>query len=136
MEWMQIKKVSHQRNDSPFSYHLFLKSEIENAIEKGQLKKYHYNFLRNILEKTSTFLGYENWGELLPKTNDGKTDPYESRIMALCQMLWSIPDRNIFCPVFHEQNPIESRCFRWFLRSGLFNKNIIRRLKFTKLLKL
>lgn len=55
---------------------------------------------------------------------------------ALCQMLWSIPDRNIFCPVFHEQNPIESRCFRWFLRSGLFNKNIIRRLKFTKLLKL
>ena len=56
--------------------------------------------------------------------------------LALCQMLWSIPDRNIFCPVFHEQNPIESRCFRWFLRSGLFNKNIIRRLKFTKLLKL
>lgn len=55
---------------------------------------------------------------------------------ALCQMLWSIPDRNIFCPVFHAQNPIESRCFRWFLRSGLFNKNIIRRLKFTKLLKL
>ena len=55
---------------------------------------------------------------------------------ALCQMLWSIPDRNIFCPVFHEQNPIESRCFRWFLRSGLFNKNIIRRLKFTKFLKL
>ena len=71
----------NQRNDSPFSYHLFLKSEIENAIEKGQLKKYHYNFLRNILEKTSTFLGYENWGELLPKTNDGKTDPYESRII-------------------------------------------------------
>ena len=61
---------------------------------------------------------------------------YEDNLLALCQMLWSIPDRNIFCPVFHEQNPIESRCFRWFLRSGLFNKNIIRRLKFTKLLKL
>lgn len=71
----------NQRSDSPFSYHLFLKSEIENAIEKGQLKKYHYNFLRNILEKTSTFLGYENWGELLPKTKDGETDPYESRII-------------------------------------------------------
>ena len=26
-------------------------------------------------------MGYENWGELLPKTNDGKTDPYESRII-------------------------------------------------------
>ena len=70
-----------QRNDSPFSYHLFLKTEIEKAIETGQLKKYHFNFLRNILEKTSTFLGYENWGELLPKMEDGRANPYESRII-------------------------------------------------------
>src|SRR5690606_29735385 len=53
-----------QSNDSPFSYHLFLKTEIEKAIETGELKKYHFNFLRNILEKTSTFLGYGTWGEL------------------------------------------------------------------------
>lgn len=70
-----------QRNDSPFSYHLFLKSEIEKAIETGQLKKYHFNFLRNILEKTSTFLGYDNWGELLPKDTIGRTNPYETRII-------------------------------------------------------
>ena len=70
-----------QSTDAPFSYHLFLKSEIEKAIETGQVQKYHFNFFRNILEKTSTFLGYENWGEILPKTADGKTDPYESRII-------------------------------------------------------
>lgn len=70
-----------QSNDAPFSYHLFLKTAIEKAIESGQVQKYHFNFLRNILEKTSTFLGYENWGELLPKTEDGKTNPYESRII-------------------------------------------------------
>ena len=70
-----------QNNDSPFSYHLFLKLEIEKAIKSGQLKKYHFNFLRNILEKTSTFLGYSNWGEILPKTNDGTTKSYESRII-------------------------------------------------------
>lgn len=45
------------------------------------MKKYHFNFLRNILEKTSTFLGYENWGELLPKMEDGRANPYESRII-------------------------------------------------------
>ncbi len=45
------------------------------------MKKYHFNFLRNILEKTSTFLGYDNWGELLPKMEDGRTNPYESRII-------------------------------------------------------
>jgi len=70
-----------QPNDSPFSYHLYLKSELEKAIENGQMSKYHFNFLRNILEKTSTFLGYKKWGDLLPKTDDGKTNPYEARII-------------------------------------------------------
>lgn len=70
-----------QSNDSPFSYHLYLKSELERAIENRQMSKYHFNFLRNILEKTSTFLGYKKWGDLLPKTDDGRTNPYEARII-------------------------------------------------------
>jgi hypothetical protein len=70
-----------QPHDSPFSYHLYLKTELEKAIETGQLNKYHFNFLRNILEKTSTFLGYQNWTELLPPAEDGRTNPYESRII-------------------------------------------------------
>lgn len=74
-------QLVQQPNDSPFSYHLYLKSELEKAIESDQLSKYHFNFLRNILEKTSTFLGYKKWGDLLPKTDDGKTNPYETRII-------------------------------------------------------
>ena len=74
-------QLVQQSNDSPFSYHLYLKSELEKAIENGQISKYHFNFLRNILEKTSTFLGYKKWGDLLPKTDDGKTNPYEARII-------------------------------------------------------
>lgn len=70
-----------QSSDSPFSYHLYLKSELEKAIESGQISKYHFNFLRNILEKTSTFLGYKKWGDLLPRTDDGKPNPYEARII-------------------------------------------------------
>jgi hypothetical protein len=72
-----------QTSDSPFSYHLYLKSELERAIAIGQVSKYHFNFLRNLLEKTSTFLGYEKWGDLLPKTDDGKANPYEARILNL-----------------------------------------------------
>ena len=74
-------QLVNQPNDSPFSYHLYLKSELEKVIESGQLSKYHFNFLRNILEKTSTFLGYKKWGDLLPKNDDGKTNPYEARII-------------------------------------------------------
>lgn len=74
-------QLIQQPNDSPLSYHLFLKSELEKAVETGQIHKYHFNFLRNILEKTSTFLGYQKWGDLLPQTNDGRPNPYESRII-------------------------------------------------------
>jgi wobble nucleotide-excising tRNase len=70
-----------QPNDSPFSYHLYLKSEIKRAIETGQLSKYHFNFLRNILEKTSTFLGHQNWGDLLPERTPGERDSYLTRII-------------------------------------------------------
>ena len=34
----------HNSNDSPFSYHLFLLSELEKAIQTGKIQKYHYNF--------------------------------------------------------------------------------------------
>ena len=45
------------------------------------MKKYHFNYIRNILEKTATFLGYTNWGDLLPKVQNGETNPYYSRII-------------------------------------------------------
>lgn len=73
--------LENQPTDSPFSYHLFLKDELNRAIAAGQINKYHFNFLRNILEKTSTFLGYKNWQELLPRTSDGTSDPYAKRII-------------------------------------------------------
>jgi hypothetical protein len=77
---MHLCELVPQPNDSPFSYHLYLKVELEKAIETGLLNKYHFNFLRNILEKTSTFLGYQNWGDLLPQT-EGARNPYEARII-------------------------------------------------------
>lgn len=70
-------------DDSPFSYHLFLLAELERAVEEGSIRKYHFNFLRNILEKTSTFLGFRYWTDLLPKTADGTYDPYANRILNL-----------------------------------------------------
>lgn len=73
--------LDKQDNDSPFAYHLYLKSEIERAIENNQIKKYHFNFLRNILEKTSTFLGYEKWADLLPNALGGDSKPYEARLI-------------------------------------------------------
>ena len=75
-----LYNLIEQPNDSPFSYHLFLKAELEKAIEAGKIYKYHYNLLRNILEKTSTFLGFSRWGDML-ETIEGDSKAYEKRII-------------------------------------------------------
>ncbi|WP_394758921.1 AAA family ATPase [Flavobacterium sp.] len=68
-------------SDSPFSYHLFLLSELEKALQNpNNIQKYHFNFLRNLLEKTSTFLGYNKWEELLPQES---REAYYRRIINL-----------------------------------------------------
>jgi hypothetical protein len=70
-----------QPNDSPFAYHLYLISQLQEVIKSGQIEKYHFNLLRNVFEKTATFLGYKKWEHLLPKTNDGLPNPYAKRIV-------------------------------------------------------
>lgn len=68
-EW-EIYELKTQGDDSPFSYHLDLIKEIKKAIDDKNVKKYHFNFLRNILEKTATFLGYDQWQKILPDNED------------------------------------------------------------------
>lgn len=78
--------LQEQTKDSPFSYHLFLLSELEKAIESKSIQKYHFNFLRQILEKTSTFLGVTEWKDLLtllPQNSDGASEAYYNRIINL-----------------------------------------------------
>jgi hypothetical protein len=70
-----------QPNDSPFAYHLYLISQLQEVIKSGQIEKYHFNLLRNVFEKTATFLGYKKWEHLLPQTNDGLPNPYAKRIV-------------------------------------------------------
>lgn len=70
-------------NDHPFSYHLFLLSEVQKAINEGQVKKYHYAFLRNILEKTATFLGHKHWESLLEKMPGENLSILVGRLMNL-----------------------------------------------------
>ncbi|MDL9866167.1 AAA family ATPase [Escherichia coli] len=78
-----LYQILEQKTDSPLSYHLFLLSEIQSAITDGQIRKYHFSFIRNVLEKMATFLGYNYWPVLLPKTTDGKPDSFANRILNL-----------------------------------------------------
>jgi hypothetical protein len=64
-------------SNKSFSYHLYLKKTIEQAIAQNSIQKYHFTLLRNLYEKTAQFLGYPKWSELLPE--DKKT--YLNRII-------------------------------------------------------
>ncbi|HDX1087811.1 AAA family ATPase [Pasteurella multocida] len=66
-------------NDSPFSYHIYLRKELQKAIsEPGNIKKFHFHFLRQILEKLATFLGYKNWADLI---SDAPNHKYIKRLL-------------------------------------------------------
>lgn len=54
-------------SNKSFSYHLHLKQTIEQAIAENKVERYHFTLLRNLYEKTASFLGYPRWSELLPE---------------------------------------------------------------------
>ncbi|AXE35460.1 AAA family ATPase [Chromobacterium phragmitis] len=53
-------------SNKSFSYHLHLLQTIEQAIADQKVERYHFTLLRNLYEKTASFLGYPKWSELLP----------------------------------------------------------------------
>ncbi len=63
--YFELKDKKGDSNHS-FSYHLYLKQLLQEAIEENKVEKYHFTLLRNLYEKTACFLGYSKWSELLP----------------------------------------------------------------------
>ena len=53
-------------SNTSFSYHLHIKQMIEQAVNENKVEKYHFTLLRNLYEKTASYLGYPKWSELLP----------------------------------------------------------------------
>jgi len=72
--------VKHGDSNKSFSYHLYLKQTIDQAILENKVERYHFTLLRNLYEKTASFLGYPKWSELLPNDNNNR-QLYLSRII-------------------------------------------------------
>ncbi len=68
-----------------FSYHLYLRRLLAEAIAQNKIERIHFMFLRNLYEKTAAFLGYQNWGDLLNTVPDadapGARQGYLNRVM-------------------------------------------------------
>ncbi|WP_241116642.1 AAA family ATPase [Achromobacter xylosoxidans] len=64
-------------SNKSFSYHLHIKNLIEQAVAEKNVQRYHFALLRNLYEKTASFLGFRSWTDLLP----GDKRAYANRIM-------------------------------------------------------
>jgi len=75
MQYFLHKKASttyalRETRDTPFFHHVATLSELKNAVDLDKVKTYHFNTLRSILEKTSSFFGYNDFGKCIHGVND------------------------------------------------------------------
>lgn len=68
-------------SNTSFFYHLDLKRQLEQAIKNETIERLHFIFIRNLYEKTASFLGYPKWSKLLPGNTDENREAYLNRII-------------------------------------------------------
>jgi hypothetical protein len=56
--------------DTPRFHHIALLKQLHEVAESGEIYTYHFNILRNILEKTATFHGFKNFSACINQDSD------------------------------------------------------------------
>lgn len=108
----ELEEKSGDSNKS-FSYHLHLKKILEEAIKNNKVEKYHFMLLRNLYEKTASFLGFDRWKMLLP--HDQET--YYSRIIQFTNHS-TLADESVALP-----SPQEKETVKFLFRHLIDNYN-------------
>ncbi len=68
-------------NSTPFFHHVALLKQLHEAAESGALYTYHFNILRNILEKTAIFHGFKNFSACIRQGDDDPNGVLHARII-------------------------------------------------------
>lgn len=67
--------------DTPFFHHIALLKQLHEAAESDNLYTYHFNILRNLLEKTATFHGFKNFSACIKKEPNDPDGIVHARIV-------------------------------------------------------
>lgn len=57
-------------SDTPFFHHVAMLSELKKAAEAGRLYASHFNVLRGVMEKTSSFFGFKDFSDCIHGVED------------------------------------------------------------------
>ena len=110
-------------SDTPFFHHVAIIKELNKAVgPEGHLYTYHFNMLRNLLEKTAAFHGYNKFGDCIKKFDD---DPDEQLYSRMINIL-SHGNYSLFEPVeMNEENQVHFRkIFSDFKTQFPFNEKL------------
>lgn len=68
---------------TPFFHHVALLKELKKAADSGELYTYHFNILRNILEKTASFHGFPHFSSCIKQNTNDSDGIVHKRILDL-----------------------------------------------------
>lgn len=112
--------------DTPFFHHVIMAHTLHKAVEIEQLYTYHFNILRNLMEKTAAFYGFSDFRECLtPDKEDEDGIIYDRMINIMSHGNYSIFDPT----EMQEENKIHfSKLVHRFLGTYKFNDKLFNEL--------
>lgn len=64
--------LNEEKSDSPATYHLSILKELKIATETNNIKIYHFNMLRNAIERTALFFGKKGFGQFIEDSSNSQ----------------------------------------------------------------
>ena len=89
------KYIIKNTGDTPFFHHVALLKELNKVAGSGKIYTYHFNILRNLLEKTASFHGFDNFSACLNKEGNHLDEVIYTRMINLL----SHGNHSIFNPI-------------------------------------
>ena len=107
---------------TPFFHHIALLKELKKAADSGELYTYHFNILRNILEKTASFHGFAHFSSCIKRSDDDEEGLIYKRIVDLM----SHGNYSIFEPkeMVNENKEYFKKVLNTFLENYSFNEKL------------
>lgn len=108
--------------DTPFFNHVALVKELNNAAESGNLYTYHFNILRNILERAASFHGFKDFTKCIRLDED---DPDGTTFSRYVNIL-SHGNYSLFEPIemVEDNKEVFRKILRGYLESYKFNPDV------------
>ncbi|WP_412851787.1 hypothetical protein [Ectothiorhodospira shaposhnikovii] len=113
------KETDHFRladtGETPYYHHVALLKQLHEVAESGEVYTYHFNILRNILEKTATFHGFRSFSACIKQERDDPDGILHARLVNVL----SHGNYSLYEP--REMLPENKEYFRKILRDFMNN---------------